>query len=95
MSRVTIYIGNTIFLSGDEMEIIAQGITGLVDTFLHADYLSSVSRTDFTVNESTPYGVLISITLLIVGLGIFIYLQIRKNRRAKEKKERKKGDIPE
>ena len=52
---------------------------GFADTFLHADYVSAVYRTDYSFQESTPDALIIGIVLLFIGLGLFIYFHIKKN----------------
>jgi len=78
------------------MKIFSQGLIDKLDPFIHADYLSSLSKVDYTQFEYSNTFFLIGIILFILGLIAFIFLHIKKKKVLKDNiKEEKKDQKPE
>jgi hypothetical protein len=66
------------------VQVFAQGFIGLSDIFIHPSYLSSVSPLDY--GETGGY-LGITLGVILIGWGIFIYLYFRGRRKQKEQAE--------
>jgi len=77
------------------MMIFSQGVTVFVNTFLHADYISSPVKVDYVKPENGTIPLVIGITLFLTGLfGIifFYYWNKRTSRKNKNKKKKNKTE---